>query len=287
MKSQVSSSNAGGFLLSPTPSSVASSAAVTTLPRPRGSPLRPGGSKESALIRHIDAQVLHVQRRVAKRSSTSRRSAADHDEQAQNQEVVDAWPGDVKGYTSMREACHDLDELVDVVWISGTPGLQVPYLISIALLLATIVGGMPPTPKSLFQLLRKLDHAFASLLQGRDVETAEVLPGFEKKKKTVSGTEKVRIRSLVERTRVEVMEAIKKGEFEREEMDADYSMDDMDTRLDGELILEGDDHDQSDVDDVDEAGWETQLARVYDQTIVELGDSLEAPNIGVITDRRG
>ena len=33
--------------------------------------------------------------------------------------------------------------------------------------------------------------------------------------------------------------------------------------------------------------WDMQLAKVYDRTIVELGDSLEEPSIGIITEGRG
>ena len=178
----------------------------------------------------------------------------------------------------MKEACKEINDVMDVVWISGTPSLQVPYLINLALLLTTVVAGMPPTPRSLFRLLGKLDRAFASLLQGRDVETGEGLPGFEGRR-GVSGTEKVRIRSLVERTRMSVLEAVKRGEFEYEEAE-DSGMDLDGDETDGELVLEnGDDEDDED--------WDMQLARVYDRTIVELGDSLEEPSIGIITEGRG
>lgn len=180
----------------------------------------------------------------------------------------------------MKEACKDIEELVDVVWVSGTPSLQVPYLISLALLSMTVVSGMPPSPRRLFRLIRKLDRAFASLLQGRDVETGETLPGFESMR-GISGTEKVRIRSLVERTRLGVVEAFKRGEFEFEDIDDQVDGDKMDTDTDGELVIEGDDDDLE-----DEESWDMQLARVYDQTIVELGDSLEEPNIGIITEGR-
>jgi len=222
----------------------------------------------------VDQQILHIQRRFAKRTSPSGSGLSDVD-----RDRADSW-GDVKGYSSMREACKDIEELVGVVWVSGTPSLQVPYLINLALLLTTIVPAMPPTPKGLFRLIGKLDHAFASLIQGRDVDTGERLPGFEGRK-GVSGTEKVRIRSLVERTRVGVIEAFKKGEFDFAEPEED-DMDKMDTDNDGELVLEGDDFEEDEEDD----SWDMQLARVYDRTLVELGDSLEEPSIGIITERR-
>ena len=200
-----------------------------------------------------------------------------------------SWDTSVEGYKSMKEACKDLEELVGVIWVSGTPSLQVPYLINLALLLTTVIAGMPPTPKSLFRVLSKLDHAFASLLQARDVDTGERLPGFEGRK-GVSGTEKVRIRSLVERTRLSVMEAFKTGDFDDEpdeDEDGEFDPDRMDTETDlendDELVLEGDDH--AGMQEEDESA-DMQIARVYDHTIVELGDSLDAPSIGIITEPR-
>ena len=203
-----------------------------------------------------------------------------------SREGADDW-GDVKGYGSMREACKDLSALVSVVWISGTPSLQIPYLLNIGLLLHAVITAMPPTPRSLFRLLGKLDKAFAGLLQGRDVETGEGLPGFGGRR-GISGTEKVRVRSLVERTRVGALEAFRRGEFEDEEDmedELDRGGEDTDEEmLDGELVLEGD---GGGAEDDEEESWDMQLAKVYDRTIVELGDSLEEPTLGVITEGRG
>lgn len=185
----------------------------------------------------------------------------------------------------MKEACKDIQKLLNVIWISGTPSLQVPYLISLSLLVGNIVQAMPPTPRSLFKTLEKLDHAFASLLQGRDLDTGERLPGFVGQR-GVSGTEKVRIRSLIERTRVSVVEAFKKGEFEYDEPEAgELNEDGMITDTDGELILENAENDG--LDDEDDNDFNLKIARVYDATMVELGDSLEQASIGIITEGRG
>lgn len=185
----------------------------------------------------------------------------------------------------MRQACADIEELVGVVWVSGTPSLQIPYLINLALLLGEAVREMPPSPRSLFRVLGKLDHCFASLIQGRDVETGEALPGFEGRRGRVSGTEKVRIRSLVERTRVAVVEAFKAGEFDEGASEESVAEDeDTDVEMDGELVLEGG---RLDAEEEDEDSYDMQLARVYDRTIQELGDSLEGPGIGMVTEKRG
>lgn len=119
----------------------------------------------------------------------------------------------------------------------------------------------------MFRLLDKLDSAFASLIQGKDIETGETLPGFINRR-GVSGTEKVRIKSLVERTRVTVTEVMTKGDYE-DEQEADSQA--------GEA--EGDEDDMLDYDA--STDYAMEVARVYDKTLVELGDALEGAAIGL------
>ncbi|KAF2721350.1 hypothetical protein K431DRAFT_224320 [Polychaeton citri CBS 116435] len=277
-------SNQGGFL-SPPPSSLASSAAAASqsLPRPRSSPLKAGGAKESTFIRYVDGQLLHIQRRFAKRSTpqqtiTTLQLAQNTIDPYANLPPADDWD-DVKGYANIGEACDELEELVNVIWVSGTPSLQVPYLISMALLVSQLVAAMPVGGnggKKLFRCLGKLDRCFSSLIQGRDVEIGDALPGFGFGK-CVSGTEKVRIRSLVERTRISVMEAFKSAEFEHfEEPEEDR---------DGGLVLENEE-DLGEEEEEEDDSWDMLIARVYDRTVQELGDSLPAPDIGIITEGR-
>jgi hypothetical protein len=102
----------GGFLqsgplLSPPPSSLASSARVS-LPHSRALPLKSGSAKESELLRYLDERILHIQRRFAKRGV--RQSSAPHTKE------------DVEGYKSFAEAAKDIEELVDILWMSGTRG---------------------------------------------------------------------------------------------------------------------------------------------------------------------
>merc|ERR1711964_764553 len=40
------------------------------------------------------------------------------------------------------------------------------------------ISAFPASPKATFALIRKLDHAFSSLLKGEDSITGEILPGF-------------------------------------------------------------------------------------------------------------
>jgi hypothetical protein len=86
-----------------------------------------------------------------------------------------------------------------------------------------------------------------------------------------------------------VVEAFKRGDFESNGAEmTDAETDDDDLNMDGDasneddLIIEG----AEDFVDEEEATIDMQIARVYDRTIVELGDSLEEPSIGIITEGR-
>ncbi|KAL9094537.1 MAG: hypothetical protein Q9165_003096 [Trypethelium subeluteriae] len=114
----------------------------------------------------------------------------------------------------------------------------------------------------MFRLLEKLDVAFASLLQGRNIDSGEPLPGFETGK-GVTGTEKVRIKSIADNSRVAVVHLMSQGDIE------------------SESDLEGTDHAETSMDedpiDDDLIGgndFAMEIARVYDRTTVELGDQL-------------
>ncbi len=115
--------------------------------------------------------------------------------------------------------------------------------------------GFAPSPRATFRLLGKLDLAFASLLQGKHVETGEPLPGFEKGRR-MSQTETVRLKSVVDHTRVCVTELIPNCEL-------------------------GEDEDEFDIEDDEEFEG---IAKVYDKTISELGNALVGSPIGIISD---
>lgn len=269
---------AGGFfhgppptgLLSPPHSTASLSTAGSTLPSPRSSPLRSGSAKELAFRNYVDKHINSIQRKYAMKFSGEDNEADEMgggvaaantrtSTRAGHASHVEA------GYESFREVARDIEKVVEIVWVSGTPGLQIPYLLTLALLTVNYIPGFPAVPRTMFRLLDKLDSAFASLIQGKDIETGETLPGFLNRK-GMSGTEKVRIKSLVERTRVMVVEVMSKGEY-----DVDIE--------EGQTEDEEDDDDMLDYD----AGtdFDMEVARVYDKTLVELGDTLEGAAIGL------
>jgi hypothetical protein len=178
--------------------------------------------------------------------------------------------GDVKGYHSFKEVARDIDALVELVWVSGTPNIQIPYLLNLALMVADFLPELPQSPRSTFHLLEKFDHAFASLLNGKDMDTGDALPGFEHGK-TVSTTEKVRIQGVVERTRLAVVKLLSGGDPGQE--------------ADGDEPMDTDDDDEDDsMEGAEDDLWELDIGKVYERTIGELGDELAGPPIGIIMD---
>ena len=148
-----------------------------------------------------------------------------------------------------------------------------------ALTCCTCLKAFPFSPRSTFHLLHKLDMAFSSLLQGADAETGTILPGFAGGRGKLSTTEKVRMRGLVERTRIAVVEVAGQA----------GSMTDTGDVLRFNTETEDDCTTENDEDDVMEemqpdgnhGRWEMEIARVYEKTIVELGLSLATSGPGI------
>lgn len=150
--------------------------------------------------------------------------------------------------------------------------MQIPYLLNIAGELTEWLTHFPPSPNATFSLLRKLDHCFASLLLGRDIETKEPLPGFEDGLHGgMSGTDKVRCKSLVEQTRILIVDVMsKEPQEEDDDEEADY-----DTPMETESESEGAGSRSSAYgEDDDEDGLDMDVAKVYENTLVQLGEAL-------------
>jgi hypothetical protein len=197
----------------------------------------------------------------------------------------------VVGFTSFTEVAKELDGLVNVLWKSGTRKfpipltitlhnhsqlavaiLQIPFLLRLASDFTQYVRSFPPAPRATFALLRKLDHCFASLLRGQDADTNETLPGFENGLRAgMTTTDMVRCRSLVEQTRFLMVEIMSGGDVDDEDEDDETDM--------------GDDESSTDLSgnqtptpwDVDEERLQMDAARIYEFTIVQLGERLGDP----------
>lgn len=129
-------------------------------------------------------------------------------------------------------------------------------------------------------LLRKLDFCFASLLCGQDIDTKEPLPGFGNGVKNVmTRTHMVRCKSIVEQTRIVVVEVMSKQTGHEEEQQA--TTDDgseIDTELDTDTELENTAEETGFVDpnwQDDDNDMYMDVARVYERTLVQLGEVLQ------------
>ena len=98
------------------------------------------------------------------------------------------------------------------------------------------------------------------------------MSGFEGGRGKVSTTEKVRMRGIVSRTRVVVVEIAGKGTTELGISSAAGT----ETDTEGGIMTDNDTI-MNDDEDNDDENWEMEVARVYERTIVDLGDALDAP----------
>ncbi|KAK1752292.1 hypothetical protein QBC47DRAFT_405496 [Echria macrotheca] len=261
---QTSTTGAGGFLV-PLPSPAPSNDFVrpSSLPHPRGHALRPGSAKEDKVRNYVANRIGHINRRFFKKSGLAAMAPPTDD--------------GVTGYKSMGEMCKDLDELINIIWLSGTPSLQIPYLLNIASELNTWLPSFPPSPKATFLVLSKLDHCFASLVAGMDVNTEEPLPGFENGMRAgMSRTDMVRCKSTAQQTRVVIMDVMSEepGQEEESENDADADEDgdsDDDGPTDwGKVVAK-----QKRRDKREDEERHMDMARVYEKTLVQLGKTLQ------------
>lgn len=266
-------------LLSPAPSAT-STASLTGLPHPRGHSLRSGSVKEDKVRHYISDRLSHINRRFVKKLGSS-----------------DIGDADVVGYQSMTELCKDLDSLLSIIWLSGTrtpppiscsyvmrtssdsflASLQIPYLLNIAGDFNEWVKAFPSAPAVTFSTLRKLDHCFASLLAGEDIESHEPLPGFENGMRGgMSRTDMVRCKSVVQQTRILIVDVMSRGVEEVGDDGAPYDSQ-------AESGLDGPGSSAKGQWNEEEEELYMDVARVYEKTLIRLGDALgEGGGVGDI-----
>lgn len=156
--------------------------------------------------------------------------------------------------------------------------MQIPFLLRLASDLTQYVRSFAPAPKASFDLLGKLDHCFSSLLAGHDIQTEEMLPGFENGPRAgLTVTDMVRCRSLVEQTRVlmvEVLSGVPEDE-EEEDGDDDEATGDETAGTESDYPeTTGTGRDPPATWDLDEDRLHLDAARIYEHTIVQLNERL-------------
>ena len=145
-----------------------------------------------------------------------------------------------------------------------TAALQIPYLLSLAGLFASYLPAFPFISVPTFRIAKRLDAAFAYLLQRPPAFEGGVLTrGHE-----VSATEKVRIKSLISSTRVAAVETAEKSGHSPPLMDVsdeeETEDEDDEPAIGEEEGYGGVGHDQV----------SRGLAKIYQQTLELLGDEL-------------
>jgi hypothetical protein len=155
--------------------------------------------------------------------------------------------------------------------------LQILYLLNIALSLSTYLPAFPTDPVPTFALLRKLDHAFASLLLGQDIDSGYSLPGFQGKRGGMSRTDMVRCKNLVEGMRVLIVEIMSKEGL----VDNTDSVDNDKSEATGTDTDMGDPYGDGDSAWEDDRNHDMDVARVFEKTIVQLGECLGNTDLGV------
>ncbi|KAK4913319.1 hypothetical protein LTR66_017221, partial [Elasticomyces elasticus] len=166
-------------LLSPTPSIASTTTSpantnLTPLPIPRSKPIHPGSTKETDLIHFLDKRILHINARYAKRV-----------------DIEGSRYTSVPGYTSFDQVIADMDPVLDIAWMSGTITIQVAYLLNLASMICDFMPSFDFTNLAL-QLISKFDEALSTLLDDN----------HKKPPAQVSVTDKVRMKSIVEDTRL-------------------------------------------------------------------------------------
>jgi hypothetical protein len=167
--------------------------------------------------------------------------------------------------------------------VSETASLQIPYLLNVALSISSYLPAFPPSPSATFTLLSKMDHIFSSLLLGNDVESGETLPGFQSGRGVLSRTDMVRIKSLIEATRVQVVEVMGGGKGNTDAGAEDDTEMGEDTEMETDAETDGEKQSTWDggEDDDEEEGHAMRMnvAKVYDRTLVQLGKSLSGDGV--------
>lgn len=161
-------------------------------------------------------------------------------------------------------------------------GLQVPFLLKLASDFTQYVRSFPPAPKATFELLGKLDHCFSSLLAGRDISSGESLPGFENRLRAgMTVTDMVRCRSLVEQTRVLMVEVLSGVPEDEDDDERSEEMVDTATEEPGASA-----NSVSATWDIDDDRLHLDAARIYESTIVQLGERLgdSLGTVGTVAD---
>ncbi len=140
--------------------------------------------------------------------------------------------------------------------------LQIPYLLSLAGIVADYLPAFPFAEAPTLYIVAKLDHAFAILLsRGRGSVASIATDGDHY---LVSVTDRVRIRSVIESTRIIAVEASVRSTGSADVRDVSESF--ADTDYEESTPADGHRHDRDSLN--------MSISKMYERSLSILGDSL-------------
>ncbi|KAJ5121147.1 uncharacterized protein N7515_009108 [Penicillium bovifimosum] len=207
-----------------------------SLPPQRAQPIPSGSMEETQLRGQISAGIERV---------TYRKMKSDMGMDAPG------TPTSERRYESFKELAADVEGLVDMLWASATPAIQTEALITLAGLTQTSLPAFPFEAQPTLSILHKLDSVFAALCTGTHPVDGLVLPGAQPGQSLATETQKVRIRSLAERTRYEVFSCLGRSSGK---------------------VADGDGWDEEDSGDEVDEPWMLEATRVYEKCLMLLAE---------------
>ncbi|KAJ5355740.1 hypothetical protein N7517_010349 [Penicillium concentricum] len=220
-----------------------------SLPQQRSQPISSGSEEEIQLRGQISTGIERV---------TYRKMKSDMGMDAPDTPVSE------RRYESFKELAAEVEGLIDTLWASATPSIQTEALITLAGLTQTSLPAFPFDAPPTLNILHKFDCVFAALCTGTHPLTGAVLPGVQPGQSLATETQKVRIRSLAERTRYQVFSCLAKS---NERVNAATV-----SNGHGNDYGYGDgDEDEDSGDEVDEP-WMLEATRVYEKSLMLLAE---------------
>lgn len=146
--------------------------------------------------------------------------------------------------------------------------LQTHYLLQMANSFNDYLASFPPQLKSTLSLLDTFDRCFYTLITGSSVDPSTSLSS-EFSVSRMNMTEKVRLKSIIKRTRLHIVKLAEKS------MSTPDLPTDTDGKDDDEMDIETGDETDVDGDNQEHEEWEIEVMKVYDRSLIQIGEGLK------------
>ncbi|KAL0635876.1 hypothetical protein Q9L58_005119 [Maublancomyces gigas] len=130
------------------------------------------------------------------------------------------------------------------------------------------LASFPPQLKSTLSLLDTFDRCFYTLITGSSVDPSTSLSS-EFSVSRMNMTEKVRLKSIIKRTRLHIVKLAEKS------MSTPDLPTDTDGKDDDEMDIETGDETDVDGDNQEHEEWEIEVMKVYDRSLIQIGEGLK------------